>query len=168
MNRILRFAAAACGVAVLLAASACADDGSTDATAAPDGPPVEVVNAYIPEPPTDTAAAYVVFRNHEDEADRLISATSDVTGIVDLHQTQMDGGVMSMPHVDGMDLPAGGELLMEPGGYHVMLVDLTRELREGDTVAMTFTFERAGTIEVSVPVVPSSGEPEMEMDHSSH
>ncbi len=167
MNRILRCATVACGVAFLLVATACAGDDGTDATITPDGTPVEVLNAYIPEPPTDTAAAYVVFRNHQGEADRLVSATADVTETVELHQTRMDGGAMTMAQLDGIDLPAGGELLMEPGGIHVMLVDLTRELQEGDTVAMTFTFERAGTMEVSVPVVPSSGEPEMEMDHGS-
>lgn len=168
MNRILRYAAAACSVAVLLLASACTDDAEADPTTPPHDDPIEVVNAYIPAPPTDTAAAYVVFQNHGDEADRLVSATADVTDTVELHQTSMDGGTMTMAQVDGIDLPAGGELLMEPGGYHVMLIELTRELHEGDSVAMTFTFEHGGTVEFTVPVVSSSGEPEMEMDHSSH
>lgn len=48
-----------------------------------------------------------------------------------------------------------------------MLIDTTRELREGEHVAMTFTFERAGTIELSVPVVASSGTPEMEAGHGA-
>ncbi|MCK9487739.1 MAG: copper chaperone PCu(A)C [Dehalococcoidia bacterium] len=159
MNRILRYAAAACGIALLLVASACADDTAADPTATHEGDLIEVVSAYIPAPPTHTAAAYVVFRNHSDEADRLLSASADVTDTVELHQTSMDGGTMTMIHVDAIDLPAGGELLMEPGGYHVMLIEVTRELHEGDSVQMTFTFEHHGTVDFSVPVVASSGEP---------
>lgn len=166
MNRLIRYGATLSVTAMLLLASACTDDADADPTANPHGGSIEVVNAYIPAPPTDTAAAYVVFQNHGDGPDRLVSATADVTDTVELHQTSMADGTMTMAQVEGIDLPAGGEIVMEPGGYHVMLIEVTRELLEGDSVAMTFTFEQGGTLEFTVPVVSSSGEPEM--DHRSH
>lgn len=116
MNRLLRYAVSAGGVLALGLASACGGSSDADAKMDPDVPAIEVVSSYIPEPPASVAAAYVTFRSRDDEADRLLSATSDVTDVVELHRTRMDGGTMSMEMLEHFDLPARGELVMEPGG----------------------------------------------------
>jgi hypothetical protein len=86
----------------------------------------------------------------------LVSAASPVAKIVELHEMKMDAGVMKMKAVDKLPLPAGKTVELKPGGYHVMLMDLTQTLKEGDTVPVTLTLEdKAGkkeTVEVRAPV----------------
>jgi copper(I)-binding protein len=60
----------------------------------------------------------------------------------------MSGGMMGMRPIDSLTLPAGEEVALEPGGYHIMLIDLAEPIEEGDTVPVTLTFENAGEIEV--------------------
>ena len=64
-----------------------------------------------------------------------------------------------MPQLDGVEIPAGGELVLEPGGYHVMLIGLTESLLAGDSFEATLTFENAGDVTVTVPVF--RGEPDV-------
>jgi copper(I)-binding protein len=70
---------------------------------------------------------------------------------------------MSMQQVDGIDVPPGGDAVLEPGGFHAMLVGVTDELTEGDTVDLTLTFEAAGDQTVSAKVVPVGDLPQMDM-----
>jgi copper(I)-binding protein len=77
--------------------------------------------------------------------------SSDDTSMDD--DSEMSGmGGMTMREVSGIDIPAGGSVSLEPGGYHVMLLDLKAPLTEGETVSITLTFENAGTVEVEAPV----------------
>jgi copper(I)-binding protein len=75
---------------------------------------------------------------------------------------KMDGGVMRMFAVDGVDLPANRTVKLAPGGYHVMLMDLKRTLKAGERVPLRLTFELAGkkreTVEVDVEVRSVTGE----------
>ena len=95
----------------------------------------------------------------------LVSAASPVAKIVEVHEMKMDAGVMKMQAVDRLALPAGKAVELKPGGYHVMLMDLTQTLKEGDTVPVTLTFEdKAGkkqTVEVKAQVrgLASAGAP---------
>jgi copper(I)-binding protein len=86
----------------------------------------------------------------------LVSASSPVAGVVEIHEMKMDGGVMKMSSIKRLGLPAGKAVDLKPGGYHVMLMDLKQPLKEGDTVPVTLTFEdKAGkkqTVEVKAPV----------------
>jgi len=97
-------------------------------------------------------AVYMTIANRGAEADALVSATSDTARIVELHEVKTEGGVMAMRPIPRMPLPAGGSLELKPGGYHVMLLGLTRDLHAGDTVKLTLTFEKAApmTIEAAV------------------
>ncbi len=81
-----------------------------------------------------------------------MSATSDAAKVVELHETRNEGGVMTMRPLSRFPLPAGGTLEMKPGGYHVMLLGLTRDLHQGDTVKVTLTFEKAAPLTVEAPV----------------
>jgi len=89
---------------------------------------------------------------------RLLSASSPAAGIVEIHEMAMDGSTMKMRRIAALELPAGKTVALEPGGYHVMMMDLKRQLRPGDTVPVTLVVEGAGgkreTIELSVPVRP--------------
>ena len=71
----------------------------------------------------------------------LVDAASPAAKIVEIHEMKMEGGVMKMSAVDKLPLPAGKAVELKPGGYHVMLMDLTRPLKEGDTVPLKLTFE---------------------------
>lgn len=85
--------------------------------------------------------------------DVLLSASSDVAEAVELHQTQMEGDQMHMQHMHhGVPLPDGETVRFEPGGLHVMLIGLKRDLKAGDTFDLTLTFEKGGELTVSVTV----------------
>lgn len=87
---------------------------------------------------------------------KLVSAASPVAGVVEIHEMKMEGSVMKMAAVPGLDLPAGKSVELKPGGYHVMLMDLKQPLKGGDTVPLTLVVEGAGgikeTLELKVPV----------------
>ena len=69
-----------------------------------------------------------------------------------LHETTLSEGISRMAHVEAAEIPAGGELTLEPGGMHVMLMELTTPLKEGATFPLTLTFEAGGEITVEMPV----------------
>ena len=88
---------------------------------------------------------------------RLVSASSPVAGVVEIHEMAMEGNTMKMRALPaGLDLPAGKAVNLKPGGYHVMLMDLKQQLKVGETVAVTLVIEGADktreTIEVKAPV----------------
>ncbi len=75
------------------------------------------------------------------EGTRLVEVRSTVAKTVELHEMSMDGGVMKMRALAGVDLPAGKTVELKPGGYHVMLVDLKGQVKAGDSVPLTLVFE---------------------------
>jgi periplasmic copper chaperone A len=87
---------------------------------------------------------------------RLVSASSPVAGVVEIHEMSMENDVMKMRQIPGLDLPAGKATDLKPGGYHVMMMDLKAPVKAGDTVPLTLTFEDAAqktfTVEVNAPV----------------
>lgn len=101
-----------------------------------------------------SGAAFMVLMNHTDTDDRLIGAASDVAKRVELHTHKENAdGVMQMLHdKDGFEIPAGGKHMLMRGGDHVMFMGLTKSLKDGDTVSLTLTFEKAGDITVEIPV----------------
>jgi copper(I)-binding protein len=107
--------------------------------------------------------AFMQLKSPADTA--LVAAASPVAKIVEIHEMKMEGGMMKMNAVDRLALPAGKAVDLKPGGYHVMLMDLVKPLKDGDTVPLQLTFEdRAGkkqTVEVKAVVKPlaASGPP---------
>lgn len=97
-------------------------------------------------------AAYLTLLSDAD--DRLLSATSPVAGHVMIHASETDAhAVTRMTHLDTFDLTAGQTVRFAPGGMHIMLMDLAGKLDEGTRFPLTLTFERAGAIAVTVPVL---------------
>ncbi len=87
---------------------------------------------------------------------KLVSASSPVAGVVEIREMAMEGNVMKMRAIPGLELPAGKAVDLKPGGYHVMLLDLKQQLKAGDTVPVTLVVEgkdgKRETIEVKAPV----------------
>lgn len=102
-----------------------------------------------------TGAVYLVVQNLGDEADRLVAGTTPVAQAVEFHNIVQAEGVMQMrPLPDGVDVPAGNQVAFAPGGYHIMLIGLTEDLRNGMTFELMLEFERAGSVAVPVQVQP--------------
>jgi copper(I)-binding protein len=99
-----------------------------------------------------TSAVYLTLDNAGPQADALVSASSEVARTTELHEVKQDGGVMKMRPVEKIPVPAGGKVDLKPGGYHVMLIGLTRDLKPGDTVPVTLRFERGGEMRVEAAV----------------
>lgn len=114
--------------------------------------PIEVVDARLGEPAGPNAALYFT-ASGGDEPDRLLGARAAVAAEVQIHETTTgEDGTMTMRPVDGLDLPADGDLVLEPGGYHLMLVDVER-VEAGDEIEVTLIWENSGEWTIPVDVV---------------
>jgi periplasmic copper chaperone A len=98
--------------------------------------------------------AYLEIKAAAGTGDRLIAAKSPVAGSAELHNHIMEKGIARMRRVEAIIVPAGKSVVLEPGGYHLMLTDLKAPLKEGDLLKLTLVFEKAGEIEVEATVEP--------------
>ena len=91
----------------------------------------------------------------------LVGAASPVAGLTEIHEMKMDGGVMKMRAIARLDLPAGKPVVLGPGGYHVMLMNLKQTIKTGESVPLTLQFEtrekKAETIDVVAEVRDPTG-----------
>jgi periplasmic copper chaperone A len=105
--------------------------------------------------PTQTASGAFMTLTADSDS-KLLSVASPVAKDVQIHEMTMKNDVMSMGPVKSVDLPAGKAVAFDPNGYHVMLMGLTAQLKEGDSVPLTLTVENAKgekeTLEVKAPV----------------
>jgi copper(I)-binding protein len=83
---------------------------------------------------------------------KVVSALSPVAEVVEIHEMAMDNNVMRMRAIPALDLPAGKAVELKPGGFHVMLMGLKQQVKEGDTVPVTLVFEGADGKRESVEV----------------
>lgn len=114
---------------------------------------LEVTDAYA-RGVMDGGAVYFTVKNTGDTDDALTSVSPDVARKAGLHRTVIEGTTMKMQPVAEIAIPAKGETILEPGGYHVMLMDLKEPLEEGDTIDLVLTFQEAGSISIQAPVTP--------------
>lgn len=96
--------------------------------------------------------SYFVLENQGNEADRLVSVSSPVAEVAELHTHEKDGDVLRMRQVHGIEIPAGKTVALEPGGLHVMLMTLKEPLEQGTSFPLTLNFEKAGSVTVDVQV----------------
>ena len=87
-----------------------------------------------------------------DKTTRLVAAQSPVAKVVELHEMVMDNNVMKMRALPRLEVEAGKVLELKPGSYHVMLIDLKAELKEGDSVPITLIFDDGTKASVSALV----------------
>jgi len=103
-------------------------------------------------PGAKVAGGFMTMINKGDQADRLVGATSPVAARVELHVHVHEGGMMRMKQVQDFVIPANGQTVLKPGGGHLMFVDITRPIKEGETIPVTLKFEKAGELKVDYPV----------------
>ena len=107
--------------------------------------------ATLPNAPV--AGGFLTIKNTGTEDDTLIGAASPVAGHMEVHEMKMEGDVMKMHEIEGgLPIPAGETVVLQPGGFHVMFMQLKEPLVEGSTVMVTLTFARAGSVEVPLLV----------------
>jgi copper(I)-binding protein len=135
------------GLLVVLALLAAACGGSAD---------IEVSDVWgRPSPAAATNGAfYMVISNNADAVDHLVEASSDACGVAELHESMMSDGVMSMSPVGaaGIEVPAGGEAVLEVGGLHVMCIDKQADFVEGDSYEITLEFANAGEVIIEAQI----------------
>lgn len=121
----------------------------------PSGPKIVTSGAWgRPSPKMAMAGAvYVLIENQGNEADRLVGASSIAATVVEVHESYMDNGVMSMrPLEGGLEIPAGSKVELKPGGYHIMLIDLVNPLEVGAKITVTLKFEKSGEITLEAEI----------------
>ncbi|MFN2349337.1 MAG: copper chaperone PCu(A)C [Thioalkalivibrio sp.] len=118
---------------------------------------MEVVDgAWVRSTPPNmkVTAGYLTLRNTSDTDRRLVGARSTVSDRVELHthDHDMQSGMMRMRHVEAIDLPAGETVALEPGGHHIMIMNLQSDLQPGVDVPLTLEFDDGSTLELQAPV----------------
>lgn len=129
---------------------------------------VHVHDAYVRATPpgAQTSAAYMEIHNTDKHDYRLVAVVSKAARLVQMHTVEEDDGVVRMEQVDFIELAANDTVPLEPGGYHIMLVDLAEELHPGDEVEFTLVYNDGSRTELSLPVRDVRGL--QEHDHSHH
>lgn len=98
-------------------------------------------------------AAYMTIKAQANQADALMSASSAAANMVQVMESSTDAaGMAGMAEIDHLDIHGGETVELKPGGYHIMLMDLTKDLAVGDKVEIELTFERAGKVTIQAEV----------------
>lgn len=112
--------------------------------------------AMLPGQPV--GGGFVVIKNTGSTDDVLVAAESAVADHVELHEMAMENDVMKMrPVKDGIPVPAGETVELKPGGLHMMFMGVKEPFVEGGTVKVKLTFEKAGSVDLVLPVGPAAG-----------
>jgi len=124
------------------------------AGAAAQTPSIEADHVWARATPggAKTAAIYMTLVNKGSADDRLVSVSTPIAGVAEVHATITDNGVMRMRPVEALDVTPGTPAVLKPGGYHVMLMELKGPLVTGQSFAVSLTFEKAGRIDVTATV----------------
>lgn len=155
MNR--RFVGTVAAATLALAALAgCGDD--TDTTAAPaETGEVVISDGWVrategTDDPTMTAA-FMQIKNETDGQVTLVGGSTEVAGMTEIHEMVMKDGAMVMQKIEGgLEIPAGELVVLQPGGNHVMLMDMQQDLAAGDEVELTLEFADGESETVTLPV----------------
>ncbi len=171
-------AIAACAVSIILSACStpAADGGITvkdqwarpSALPAPTATPKAGMSAAMTNTMSTSmdsgmngpvSAAYMTIQNGSSKADRLISVVTSAAGAAEVHETySQDNGMMGMrPVQGGLEIPANGSVMLKPGSYHIMLMNLKDQLKEGQTIKLSLTFASGKKIDVDAPVKQMTG-----------
>lgn len=120
---------------------------------------VDVVQPYVRAVPPGqpNSAAFMVLKNTSDHDRALINARSNVSKVIELHTHRKEGGMMRMRRVKKIDIKAGTETVLKPGGLHVMFIGLKQQLKAGDEVELELEFDDGATIKLTVPVKMVAG-----------
>ena len=150
---------------ILLAASLAALTGcagaapdSTASAPATAADSVSISDAWIKAADTGMTGGFGTLHNDSDQAITVLSAASDVSSMMELHETVSEAGSMVMrPKEGGFEIPPHGEVVLQPGGNHIMFMNLDAPLVPGDDVAVTLTLSDASSYTYTAPVKDFSG-----------
>ncbi len=137
---------------MLLAASLLLTPGIAPAVEAADQ--VAVSGAYVRTVPPGqpNSAAFLALTNTAGEAHALVAAESDAAEVVELHSHTMEDGMMKMRRIERIDIPAASTRSLEPGGLHLMLIGLKRQLAPDQEIKLFLIFEDGSRAQVNAPV----------------
>ncbi|MCT4371851.1 copper chaperone PCu(A)C [Yangia mangrovi] len=125
--------------------------------------------ASLPNQPV--GGGFFTVTNTGAEDDRLISASTspERADHMEIHEMAMDGQVMKMRELpDGLPIPAGETVELKPGGFHLMMMGLKQPLVEGESVTISLTFEKAGTIEIPLAIGAPNAKGGTAQGHMTH
>ncbi len=178
-NRLFILPVLLAALAIALIAAACGGDDDDDDGHAGTGSgsgfetvrvgDLTIADAWVrAATTTNVTAAYLTIKS-SGAADTLVSASSPIAGMVQLHEVVTEGASSKMQEkAGGFPVPANGMVELKPGGYHIMLMDLKHQPKEGETVQLVLKFEKAGEVTITAPVKVASGStPDMSHDHGS-
>ena len=115
---------------------------------------INKVHTFETPPGAQTAGGYLTITNNGTEDDTLVSGTSSFANVTQVHEMKMENNVMKMRHLEtGLAIPAGATVELSPGGYHMMFMQLTKTLKDGDSLAASLTFSKAGELPVDFQVL---------------
>lgn len=117
-------------------------------------------------PGQKVGGGYVVITNKGSTDDRLVAVATPHTDRAEIHEMAVVDDVMKMRRLDdGLVIPAGETIVLEPGGLHLMFMAVKTPFKEGEMVPVTVTFEQAGDVDLMLPVMPAGTR---KMDHGAH
>jgi copper(I)-binding protein len=100
-----------------------------------------------------TTAGYVEIHNSSYVADKLLKVWSSDIALIEVHQTKQDGNMLKMLPAENTSVPPKGKLIMQPGGYHLMMMGIKKPLIENEIIKVYFEFETAGIIDMNFPIL---------------
>ena len=132
---------------------------------------VNVDGAYVRAVPPGqmNSAAFMQLTNHDNQDISLIAATSDAAKNVELHTHTQDNGVMRMRQINEIKLPSEQKVTLQPGGLHIMLIGLTRNLTTGENINLSLTFSDDSQQSLQIPIkdIMSMGSHKMMHKHGA-
>lgn len=158
-TRTLPRLAAVIAVSVLALTGCTPESAPTESKTRPAGDVVTIEDAWVKSAEEGMSAGFGTLVNSGDDDVTVVSVTSDASTMLELHETvENESGEMVMREKDGgFVIPADGELALEPGANHIMMMELTGPLTAGSEVSFTLTFSDDSTYEFSAPVKDYSG-----------
>lgn len=172
------------GLSAVLTACGSSDSNNADADSSQSGnetaeasAALTVTDPWIKATDESMTAVFGTLVNHTDEEITVVAASTEVAGLVELHEVVSDGsgGTVMQPKSGGFTIPAGGTHELVAGGDHIMVMELDRELSPGEEVDVTLELADGSTLDVTALVKPFSGADEEyaeghgeDTDHGDH
>jgi len=100
----------------------------------------------------NNSAAYFVIENNLKESEKLLSVESTIAEISEIHLSSNVDGVMKMAKQEFVEIKSGSTLEFKPMSYHIMLINLNRDLNVGDQFNLTLNFEKSGSLDIQVEI----------------
>ena len=111
---------------------------------------ISVENEWARITPSGTGSVYMEIKNNGNSHDKLLSASSDKAGMVMIHRSIREGDISKMIHIhDGITIPGNSSVSLKPGDYHLMLMNLDKNLSLGDKISIILNFEKNDSLEIN-------------------